>query len=233
MSEGKIDSAEHEEWNERMAQRYSPDAFINKTGFIVRFVQASRLRKSAQLLRCNSTSKILDVGCGSGNLLKMLEGQRLVGVDLSPSLLAVARERLAAKKNVELVRHNIEKLPFADNSFDRVVCSEVLEHCAKPQNVMNEMVRVCMDNGIILITVPNEDLINFSKRITLKFGLKKFIAGDYPMSDNMLEEWHLSEITPEWVRANAPRELVLIKTDSAPFSFIPYHRMFSFIIKKK
>ena len=83
-------------------------------------------------------------------------------------------------------------LPFRDGAFDRVYCSEVLEHVLDPESVIREMHRVLAPGGIAVISVPNEVLINRIKRIL--FGLplgSRLVAGEYRMSRAMDEEWHL------------------------------------------
>lgn len=213
-----------------MAQKYAPDAFITKSGFLIRWVESLRLRRTRTALDLKSDHHVLDVGCGAGNLLAMLQGARLVGVDLAESLLKEARERLKGRPNVQLYKANIEALPFPDRTFDRVVCSEVLEHALRPEAILAEMRRVAKPGARVVITVPNEDLINWTKRLILKLGLKKFVAGQYPMSDNMLEEWHLNEISPRWVRKRSQPYFDFAASSGIPWPFLAYHRIFTFVV---
>lgn len=67
---------------------------------------------------------VLDVACGSGNatLPAARTGARVTGLDLSPELLAIARERAAAQGlDIEWLDGDAEELPFGDASFDRVI----------------------------------------------------------------------------------------------------------------
>src|SRR5918992_2332428 len=67
---------------------------------------------------------VLDVACGSGNatIPAARAGARVTGVDFSPELLAIARERAAdAMVEINWVEGDAEQLPFADASFDRVI----------------------------------------------------------------------------------------------------------------
>ena len=226
-----IDETQHEAWNDRMARLYNPDAFITKSGFLIRVVEASRIRVTNKMLDIGPHDHVLDLGCGPGNLLEKLNGERVVGVDLSDSLLELARERTKNLPHVRVVKGNAEKLDFPDNTFDRVVCSEVLEHTRNPDVVLNEMARVTKPGGRVVITVPNETLINLTKRTVLLFRLKKFIAGGYDMSDNMLEEWHLNEITGEWVTKNAEKSFRLEKKRGVPLFPFAYHWIYSFVKK--
>src|SRR5581483_1508809 len=123
-----MDLREHEAWNEEMAKRHDPDAFLTKTSAPVRWIGGLRLAAAARLLAGEPSNRILDVGCGPGNLLERLHGAELVGVDLSDTLLAQAKARLAGRPEVKLVKAPAESIPFPDGHFDRAVCSEVLEH---------------------------------------------------------------------------------------------------------
>lgn len=225
-------SVDHEKWNERMAQRFNPDAFITKTGFLIRWMEALRIKKSVQLLHCHPDDVILDLGCGAGNITLKLMGKKIYGIDLSDSLLTMAHQRCDALKNVEIKKGNAEDLQFPDSTFTKIICSEVLEHVRDPQKALSEIHRVSKPGGQALITVPNEDLINQTKKIVLKLGLKKWVAGEYNMSDNMLDEWHVSEITREWMTSHVGDKFKLEKILSIPFGFFPYHRAFNLTIKK-
>lgn len=223
-----LDPKEHEAWNDEMARLYDPDAFITKTGFAIRLVEDLRLRRTRSALRGGPTRDTLDLGCGAGNLLERLEGGRLVGVDLSETLLDQARRRLAGRPDVELVKGRAEALPFSDAFFGRVVCSEVLEHVLNPRTVIAEIRRVCRKGARVVFTVPNEGLINATKRVVIALGLKAVIAGDYPMSDDMLDAWHLSEISEEWLIDACAGRFVLAGRWGVPSSLLPYHRILAF-----
>ncbi|MBL8860599.1 MAG: class I SAM-dependent methyltransferase [Planctomycetes bacterium] len=90
-----------------------------------------------------SLKPVLDVPCGTGRLRAVLErrGMRWVGADVSPSMLAEA----AASPEAALVLADAERLPFADDSFDVVVCCRLLHHLQEEElleAVVAELVRV-------------------------------------------------------------------------------------------
>lgn len=96
----------------------------------------------------------LDVGCGDGGTSGgwlQAHTAKYLGVDISESALAVARER---GLDVEQIGDAAE-LPLADASFDCVVCTEVLEHLFEPQVALAEIHRVLRPEGRLIITVPN------------------------------------------------------------------------------
>jgi ubiquinone/menaquinone biosynthesis C-methylase UbiE len=221
-----LDPKEHEAWNDGMARLYDPDSFITKTSLAIRLVERMRLDRTARAL--GSEGAVLDLGCGAGNLLERLEGSRLVGVDLSDTMLAQARKRLGGRANVELVKANAEALPFPDAAFGRVVCSEVLEHVLDPKKVVAEIRRVCSPRARVVFTVPNEGLINATKRIVIALGLKRAIAGEYPMSDDMLDAWHLGEISEAWLDSACAGLFTPAGRWGVPSALLTYHRILAF-----
>ncbi len=109
--------------------------------------------------------KILDIGCGLGNKTYFLEKNNyLVGCDISLGCLKKAKEH----NSLLAVNSDAEKLPFRNQVFDVVICSEVLEHLINPQNVINEIKRVAKKDARIILTVPNHFSLN--NRINLLFG---------------------------------------------------------------
>jgi SAM-dependent methyltransferase len=104
--------------------------------------------------------RILDVGCGDGALLTELRGrrfgERLVGVEIAPAAVQLARQR-SQLDAVEL--YDGSHLPFAEGSFDVAVLSHVLEHVHDPPALLAEAARVA---GAVLFEVPLEH--NWSAR---------------------------------------------------------------------
>jgi SAM-dependent methyltransferase len=97
--------------------------------------------------------QILDVGCGTGAILKRLGNpERNVGLDLAPEAISFCRQR-----GLDNVRQgDICALPFKDASFDAVICSSVLYHewVADVAGAVREMHRVLRPDGVLVINVP-------------------------------------------------------------------------------
>lgn len=97
---------------------------------------------------------VLDVACGTGNatLPAAREGARVTGLDFSPDLLAIARERAAdAMIEVEWVEGDAQELPFPDASFDRVISTFGHMFAPDHQRTAAEMRRVCRPGGRIAV----------------------------------------------------------------------------------
>jgi ubiquinone/menaquinone biosynthesis C-methylase UbiE len=106
-----------------------------------------------QWVCARASGEVLEVAVGTGlNLTCYPPEVRLTGVDLSPGMLAIARRRAAELgRPVDLREANAEALPFADASFDTVVCT--LSLCAVPDNraAILEMRRVLRPGGRLLL----------------------------------------------------------------------------------
>ena len=96
---------------------------------------------------------LTDLGCGTGqHAVRLAEaGAKVAAVDFSQGMLARARQRPGAGKVRFIQRDLSEPLPFAADSFDRVLCSCALEHVEKLEVAMSEMARICRPAGWIVI----------------------------------------------------------------------------------
>ena len=93
--------------------------------------------------------RVLDVATGTGLVAAELirqKGCTVVGLDQSPDMLAVARERLP---DVELVETSAESLPFADASFDALTFTYLLRYVEEPAQTLAELARVVRPGGTI------------------------------------------------------------------------------------
>lgn len=100
------------------------------------------------------SGKILDVGCGNGNLFTILPDGKyeLFGIDFSEKMIIEAKEKCGDKAS--FLVGDAEKLPFDDNSFDIIVCNASFHHYINPDIVLMEMQRVLKDGGKLLIGDP-------------------------------------------------------------------------------
>lgn len=107
----------------------------------------------------NENEKILEVGCGDASFTKNLAqfSKHVSAVDVSSEQIAINRLKHPA---IEFFAHDVtEPLPFRDNQFGAVWCSEVLEHLFDPLHALREMYRVLKRGGLIMLTVPYHGLL--------------------------------------------------------------------------
>ena len=105
--------------------------------------------------------KILDAGCGEGFTLERLRtrsiGQVLKGVDLQQKAIELGRQ---VHPQLDMQQGSVYELPFENDTFDVVICSEVLEHLEHPEKALKELGRVT--RKYIVISVPNEPLFRIA-----------------------------------------------------------------------
>jgi ubiquinone/menaquinone biosynthesis C-methylase UbiE len=99
----------------------------------------------------DSEASVIEVGSGAHGLIFFFGQQRSIGVDP----LAVDYRRLfpAWQKRVQTIAAFGEQLPFADQTFDIVLCDNVVDHAEKPRAIVRELVRILKSGGLLYFTV--------------------------------------------------------------------------------
>jgi SAM-dependent methyltransferase len=100
-------------------------------------------------------SRVLDVGCGSGDLAASLAraGYAMRGVEVAPDAARVARER----HGLDVTTGTLAEAAFPDGHFDAAVVWHVLEHVPDPPNLLREVWRVVRPGGRLVVQVPSFD----------------------------------------------------------------------------
>jgi ubiquinone/menaquinone biosynthesis C-methylase UbiE len=103
---------------------------------------------------------LLDVGCGTGAAVRDAAPRitRAVGFDLSPGMIAQAKDRArsAGLDNVDFHTGDVSgRLPFDDGAFTAVVCTTAFHHFPRPRDTMNEISRVLAPGGRLVIADAN------------------------------------------------------------------------------
>lgn len=165
----------------------------------------SSLISLAKALRSDS---ILDVGCGEGFTMDKLSknqiGQKIEGIEYSKDAIAFGKKLFP---NLIFKEGSIYKLPYKDNSFDLVICTEVLEHLEEPTKALKEILRI--SKRYLIISVPNEPL----------FMLSNFLRGkNFSRLGN--DEGHINHWNPSSLKKYLTQNKVKIKKIILPFPWI-------------
>lgn len=116
-------------------------AFVRRLAnplWVARACLTTEVRRHADLAR----GRMLDVGCGGQPYRRLFTGvDRYIAADLPPT------------RGVD-VHADALRLPFADGSFDAVLCNQVLEHVPAPATLFAEVTRVLRPGGVLLLTTP-------------------------------------------------------------------------------
>jgi 2-polyprenyl-3-methyl-5-hydroxy-6-metoxy-1,4-benzoquinol methylase len=156
----------------------------------------------ADLTVAKKVDSILDVGCGEGFTLNRLRekgiGKKLEGLEYLKAAIELGKKTYP---DIKIIQGSIYELPYKDNSFDLVLCTEVLEHLEEPEKALKELVRV--SNKYLVISVPNEPF----------FMLAQFIRGkNWSRFGNDIE--HINHWTmfgfPRFVQKNAGTKIQIL-----------------------
>ncbi|MFA6146522.1 MAG: methyltransferase domain-containing protein [Patescibacteria group bacterium] len=218
-----------ENWNEIMAQKYNPDHHLYNPNFVIRLMENQRLKEIIKMLEAQTKDKIIELGCGTGNIILKIKSNNIVGIDLSEFMLNIAKEKLSNKKGVKLIKGNIEYLPkeITDNTYDKVVCSEIIEHIENPQKMINEILKITTQKSDIIFSIPNEALINKIKSYFIKLNLFNKLFPKIPQ--RMDHEWHLHFFSLKKLTSLVEDKFKIIKIVKIPFAFLPL----GYVIKLK
>jgi len=158
--------------------------------FIVDLSFRQRAKAIIRNLRLKGSETVLDCGCGDGIYIAALKNRCawIVGLDVSITGLQIAKR--SAKDNVSLVLGDTQNLPFKAGSFDRVLCTEVLEHLQDDVKALTEIRRVLVGGGFLMLTVPrlnypflwdplNKTLTNLLKVSPIRRGILRGAWADH------------------------------------------------------
>ena len=127
----------------------------------------------------NERARVLDLGCGEGDLLSFLSKEKSVtgyGVDAHPQAISAC-----LTKGVNVIEHDLNEglARFPDDSFDMVVMTETLQATLEPHNLVRELLRIGQE---CIVTFPN--FAHWSCRLHL------LSRGTMPVSTHLPHEWY-------------------------------------------
>ena len=118
----------------------------------------TKLLGRKEILIKHMTGKILDIGCGEGELLikSTLLGYDITGIDASLEEIETAKETAKlSNANIKILHKNLENLDFEKESFDTIIMGEVIEHFLYPKEIIEYVLQFLKPNGKLLITTPS------------------------------------------------------------------------------
>ena len=147
--------------SENILHQVPPDYYQKgiKNNLLQRIWHTNKLKNVLALINDHPNS-ILDVGCASGWFLAQMSKRfpkaKCTGVDAYSQAIIYGRKKY---KSIRLIESDAHNLPFADDSFDLIVCTEVLEHVLNPKGVLGEMLRVLKKQGTAIIEMDTGNLL--------------------------------------------------------------------------
>ena len=139
------------------------------------------IRKDWRLIESliNNNSRVLDIGCGSGELIAQLEkniSAKTYGIELSSSLAldAISRGHNVVHGNAEL-----DLKQYSDQSFDYVILSQTLQAMMKPKEILSELLRI-----------GSKAIVSFPNFGYWKIRLQLLLSGKMPVTEGLPFAWH-------------------------------------------
>lgn len=146
---------------EEIWEQVPPDYYQKgvRTNLLQKLWHTRKLEAILKLIDIRPTS-ILDVGCASGWFLneisKRYPNARCAGIDIYSNAILYGKK---GYKNLYLLKADAHSIPFPGNSFNVVICTEVLEHVSNPEKVLQEIKRVLKSNGIAIVEMDTGNWI--------------------------------------------------------------------------
>ena len=165
-------SAEHTSENEHKWDRRAK-SYDDKRFDYFRFMQ----KKAISQIAITDKMFFLDIGCGTGWAVRYLakltkENGEFWGIDISGGMIDKAKVNSKEYKNINFRKADAEDLPFNDNYFNTIICTNSFHHYLHPDKVLKEIFRVLMPHGrIYILDVTSDD--RFINRINRKVRKKE------------------------------------------------------------
>lgn len=121
--------------------------------------RADRIRQLLRIIGINNSERVLDIGCGNGDvslgLAKM--GFQVVGSDIFlPGVRAAQRVASEMRLDVMFLMSPVESLAVRDHFFPLAVCYNIWEHVQNPMTLLRQIARVVKEDGVLFLVVPNK-----------------------------------------------------------------------------
>ena len=222
MTERPQQTVDAEALNDRLAREYSIDDYYERSAWFIRLVEGRRLSIIRDFVGPHEGLDIAEVGSGGGHVLRMFPRARLTAIDVSSVYLDNARKNLAGY-DVRFVKGEVDKLGLPAASFDRVICTEVLEHVVDSDAVLAAIVPLLRPAGYAVITVPNDPLIARLKGIVRRTPARRLLGDRIEWGG---DTYHLHRWTPKEFEAVLSRHFDVVDRRMAPTRLAPLRSCF-------
>ena len=193
-----------------MTKTQLPTNFVKHTSKnpIQKFLISNFYSSLISLIKPLKAESILDTGCGEGftmdKLAKLGIGKKIEGIEYSKEAISFGKKLFP---HLTIKQGSVYDLPYKDNSFDLIICTEVLEHLEYPIRALKEMLRV--SKKYLVISIPNEPL----------FMISNFLRGKN-LSSLGNDVGHINHWNPLSFKKYLGKNGLMIKKVKLPFPWI-------------
>lgn len=144
----------------RPVAHHPPDSFVNSIKFYSRLLldfQTLTIYKYIKKHIPSMQGRLLDVGCGNSPFKFLVNSNtcQYVGIDIEGA-------DNFDYQNAGIITFDGENIPFESESFENILCTEVIEHIPNPEKIIAEMYRVLKPKGLCIITLPWSARVHFA-----------------------------------------------------------------------
>ncbi len=169
----RMTAGEARAWNESRARQYDVLTYLDGLHPLLRRFERKRYEAVA-VEAAPGAGLVLDAGCGPGLLLERLAraGGDAVGLELSAWNVARSRERGHGRR---VIQGDLQRAPLRGGRFAAVACTEVIEHLPDVEKALAECARLLVPAGRLVISIPNERLIDTGKAWLGRLGILRLL----------------------------------------------------------
>jgi SAM-dependent methyltransferase len=208
--------------NDQLAREHPIDDYYARSPWPIRLVERRRLAIIRRFMGVVDGLDVAEVGSGGGHVLRMFPGAHLTAIDVSDVYLDIARKNLAGY-DVRFLKGELGDLDLRKASFDRVICTEVLEHVVDPDAVLAGIADLLRPSGIAVVTVPNDPLIGRFKNAARRRPARWLVESGIEWGG---DTYHLHSWTPREFERVLDAHLRVTDRRSAPVRGIPLRACF-------
>jgi len=208
--------------NDRLAREHPIDDYYARSPLPIRVIENRRLQIIRDMVGPCRGLQLAEIGSGGGHVLRMFREAKLTAIDVSDVFLATAKKNLDGY-DCRFVKGEIDELDLPAHSFDRIVCTEVLEHTANPEAILAAIARLLKKDGVAVITVPNDPLILKLKSLVRKTPVGWVLRGKVNWGG---DEFHLHRWTPKSFRRVLERQFRVTDYQASPHPSLPIRACF-------
>jgi SAM-dependent methyltransferase len=145
---------------DELGKYYPINYYCNLSKFAKIYLELLNMLKIRKIKKFETDGKILDIGCGDGTFLTSMKKARweTYGIDISED----ATKLSIGKLGENIFNCSLHHCQFAPRFFDVITLNNVLEHLANPNEELAEIHRILKDDGILMISVPNIDSMQYT-----------------------------------------------------------------------
>lgn len=216
-------SQEVADLNDRLAREHPIDDYYERSFFLVRQIEQRRLAIIRRMVGPAAGLRILEVGSGGGHVLRMFPEARLTAVDVSKVFLDTAKRNLHGY-DAEFHLGELSDLNLPEESYDRIICTEVLEHTRAPQEVLAQIRRLLKPDGRAVITVPVDPLIDGLKKVVRLTPAGWLLRNRINWGG---DEYHLHKWWPRQFAKLLEADFIVEERAASPGAWLPLRACFA------